>query len=262
MDLALVGVDKIEVFLLVLARTAGIFSIAPIFGANKIPAQLRVMISVAMTMVFVTLCAPTGSKPLATDVFTMVLMILRETFIGLAIGFVVVMVFAAIQAAGDFVDMQSGFSFAQTIDPVNGSQTAVAGKLYHLLAGLIFFTANLHHIVLSGLADSFRTVPIGQLTLNPAATGGMVELFVMLFAVSIRIAAPVVAAVFIADIALALMSRAVPQMNILMAGMPLKLGVGLVATMIALPVAMSLSRGTMVDMHSQIASLVRMLGTP
>lgn len=262
MDLAFFGISKIEVFLLVLARTAGIFTLVPIFGANRVPGQIRVVMAAGLALVFVAFCAPAGTKPLATDIFTMLMMIARETLVGLVIGFVVILVFSAIQSAGDFVDMHSGFSFAATIDPVNGSQTAVAGKLNHMLAGLLFFITNIHHVVISGIADSFRVMPIGQLTFSPAVSGGVIELFVMLFAISIKLAAPVVAAVFVADLALAMMSRAVPQMNILMVGMPLKLGVGMVALIVALPVSMALTRSIMGDMHSQIIAMVRILGTP
>ncbi|HPP75169.1 MAG TPA: flagellar biosynthetic protein FliR, partial [Armatimonadota bacterium] len=235
MDLAFLGIGQLQMFLLILARTAGIFTLVPLFGAKQIPVMVRIAIALGITMVFVPFCQSTGTKPLAVDVMPMVALIVKETIVGLVIGFVTTLVFTAIQLAGDYIDLQSGFSFATMFDPVYGAQTAVAGRLHHLLAGLLFFVTNAHHILLSGLADSFRLLPVGQFSLDPAVAGGVVDLFAALFAVAVRIAAPVVAAVFLADVALAMISRAVPQMNILMSGLPLKLGVGIVGMLVALP---------------------------
>jgi len=183
----------------------------------------------------------------------------KETIVGLVIGFVTTLVFTAIQLAGDYIDLQSGFSFATMFDPVYGAQTAVAGRLHHLLAGLLFFVTNAHHILLSGLADSFRLLPVGQFSLDPAVAGGVVDLFAALFAVAVRIAAPVVAAVFLADVALAMISRAVPQMNILMSGLPLKLGVGIVGMLVALPVAVAMSSNLLADIHLNTIGVLRQL---
>jgi len=259
MDLASFGIEKIEVFVLVLARTAGIFTIVPIFGANQVPVQVRIAIALAITFVLVPLCMPAGVGLLATDVLPMVLLVAKEVLVGLVIGFVTTLVFAAMQLAGDFVDVQSGFSFAMMLDPVYGAQTAVAGRIQYLLAGMLFFATNAHLILVSGLADSWRLVPIGQFSLHPAVAGGVIDLFASLFAVALRIAAPVVAAVFLADVAMAIVARAVPQMNILLAGFPLKLGVGLVGMLIALPVAAALSRGALAGIHPETVGLLRLL---
>jgi flagellar biosynthesis protein FliR len=258
-DLAFFGVAKVEMFLLVLARTAGIFTLVPIFGSSQVPAQVRLGIAVGMALIFVPLYAPAGQAPVATGVFSMALLIAKEALVGMVIGFVTVMVFSAIQAAGDYIDMAAGFSFAAMFDPIYGTNTAIAGRFHHILAGLIFFVTNAHHIMLSGLADSFRVVPVGSLSFAPSVAGGVFELFVILFAVAVRIAAPVVVAVFLADVAMAVVAKAVPQMNILMVGLPLKLGVGMVGMVIALPVAMAMSRNALGDIGPQATSLLRLL---
>jgi len=259
MDLAYLSIEKVEVFVLVLARTAGIFSLVPIFGASQVPAQVRVAMALGLALVLVPLNTAAGAGPIAADVLSMTVLIAKEAIVGLVIGFVAVLVFAAIQAAGDFVDFQAGFTFASMLDPMHGSQTAIAGRFHHLLAGMIFLVTNAHYIMLCGLADSFRLVPLGQLAFSPAAAGGVVDLFAALFAVSLRIAAPVLGAVFLADVAMVIVARAVPQMNILIVGFPLKLGVGLVGMVIALPVAVALMRGTLADIYPYTAGLLRLL---
>jgi flagellar biosynthetic protein FliR len=262
MDLAAFGIQQIEIFVLVLARTAGIFTMTPIFGAGQVPVQVRLGVAIALAMVFMPLCNPSTHTLLAVDVLPMVLLIAKETLVGLIIGFVTTLVFAAIQSAGDYIDLTAGFSFATMFDPATGTQTALAGRFHHLLAGMLFFAINAHHIFLSGVADSFRLIPVGQMSLNPLVATGAVNLFVGLFAIAIRIAAPVVAAVFLADVALAVISRAMPQMNTLMAGLPLKLGVGLVGMLIALPVAIALSKAAFADIQPQTVGLLRLLVSP
>jgi flagellar biosynthetic protein FliR len=258
MDLTSLGMEKLEVFLLVLARTAGIFTVAPIFGANQVPMQVKLGIALALAIVFTPLCR-VAQLP-ATDVFPMALLIASQALVGLVIGFVAMLVFTAVQIAGEFIDLQAGFAFATMLDPVNGAQTAVASRFYHLLVGLLFFATNAHHIMIKGLADSFDLIPISQIALNAAVAGGIVDVFAGLFAVAIRIAMPVVAAVFLADLAMAIMSRAVPQMNILIVGLPLKLGVGMVGMLIALPVLASSSQGLFSNMYGQTGSILRLLG--
>ncbi|MDO8586199.1 MAG: flagellar biosynthetic protein FliR [Armatimonadota bacterium] len=259
MDIGSIGVAQLEVFMLALARTAGIFTLAPIFGSSQVPVQVRVLVAVSIALVFVPLCASATPAPPAVDLLPMAALMIKEALVGLAVGFVTNLVFAAIQAAGDLIDIQSGFSFAAVLDPVYGSQTAIAGRVHHLLAGLLFFVTNAHHVLLAGLADSFRIIPVAELSLNPAAAGGALNLFAAFFAVALKIAAPVLAAVFLADVALAVISRGAPQMNVLFVGMPLKLGVGLVGMAIALPVMLAGSRDALGDIGYQIAAMARIL---
>ena len=254
------GAEKLEVFLLVLVRSAGIFTMTPIFGASQAPAQVRVAIAVGIALVFVPLCPSDAVR--ASGVLQMALLVAKEAFVGVVIGFVVTLVFAVFQIAGDFIDMQAGFSFATMVDPVNGSQTAVAARFHQILVGLLFFATNAHHVVISGLADSFRLVPVGSMSLNPLVANGVLDIFATLFTVALRIASPVVAAVFLADVALAIICRAVPQMNVIIAGMPLKLGVGMVGMLIAIPVLVTSSQGVFGEMYSQMGSHLHQLVVP
>lgn len=257
MDLAWLGAQKLEVFILVLARTAGIFTVTPIFGANQVPPQVRIAVAVGMAVIFVALVP--SSSVLAVDILPMALLIAKEAFVGLVIGFVVTLVFAVFQIAGDFIDVQAGFSFATMVDPVNGAHTSVAARFHQILIGLLFFATNAHHVVITGLADSFKLVPVGSMSMNPLVANGMLDIFATLFSVALRIASPVVAAVFLADVALAIMCRAVPQMNVIIAGMPLKLGVGLVGMLVAIPVLVTSSQGVFTDMYSQMGNMLHLL---
>ncbi len=260
MDLAWLGAQKLEVFILVLARTAGIFTVTPIFGANQVPPQVRIAAAVGMAIIFVPLCP--SEVVLAVDVLPMALLVAKEAFVGLVIGFVVTLVFTVFQIAGDFIDVQAGFSFATMVDPVNGAHTSIAARFHQILIGLLFFATNAHHVVITGLADSFKLVPVGSMSMNPLVASGMLDIFATLFGVALRIASPVVAAVFLADVALAIMCRAVPQMNVIIAGMPLKLGVGMVGMLVAIPVLVTSSQGMFSDMYAQMGGMLHLLVAP
>jgi flagellar biosynthetic protein FliR len=163
--------------------------------------------------------------------------------------------------AGEFMDMQSGFSFAAMLDPSMGTTAAVLARFQNIFAVLLFFVTNSHYILLRGMADSFQIAPIGQLTLNASIANGIVSLFVAMFMIAIKISMPVVAAVLLADIALAIASKVVPQMNVLIVGLTLKLGIGLFTLVVALPIIMSGSKGLFGDMYGYIVNLTKLFTT-
>jgi flagellar biosynthetic protein FliR len=255
------GITRVEVFLLVLSRTAGIFTLVPVFGSGQVPVQVRLVVSLALAMVFTPLAVggvDTDGIP-AADVPGMLLFVAKETLVGLAIGFVTTLVFAAIQAAGDLIDLHAGFAFATIFDPMYGTQAAIAGRFHQLLAGMLFFVTNAHHMLLLGLADSFRIVPVGGVLIAPGSPQVMMGMFAGLLAVAIKIAAPIVVAVFLADVALAVMARIVPQMNVFVVGLPLKLGVGLVGLIVAAPTGIALARDAFGEMYQYTTVLLRIL---
>ncbi len=257
MDLAFFSGQKLILFLLILVRTAGIFTLTPLFGSQQVPMQVRLIVSLALAFVFLPLAAPAGK--LSAELIPLAMMVAREAAVGLAIGFVITLVLTAIEIAGHFIDLNAGFSFASIVDPVNGTHVALAARAHNLLAGLLFFVTNSHLLVIKGIADSFSLAPVGDLSLNPAVAGSMTDLFASLFLIALRIAMPVVAAVFLADLAMAISSRIVPQMNVLMVGFPLKLGVGLVGMIVAVPVVAGMSTNLFGDMYRQMGSLIRLM---
>lgn len=258
MDIALIGIEKLEIFLLVLTRTSGIFTLNPTLGSSEVPMYARLATAVGISFVFVPMIHIAG--PLPGDILGFGLLIMREALIGLSIGFLCSMVFSTIEISGQFIDSQSGFSFSTMVDPVNGTNSAVAARFQNLIAMVLFFAVNAHHVLIRGMADSFAVAPIGQVTLNSAAAGGVVDLFTALFVVAIRISIPIVAACFLADLALAVTSRVVPQMNVFMVGMPMKLGIAVTGLMVALPVTMAMDKHLFGDLYHHTITLVRLLG--
>jgi len=163
----------------------------------------------------------------------------------------------AVSAGSSLLDTIIGFSFSAVLDPVNNQQNAVLAQFYSLFAALILVLAGGDHIMLNGLAASFRALPLTATPNIAAMTAGSVDSFAQIFTIGIEIVAPVLVALLIADAALGLISRAVPQMNVFVVGLPAKILIGLAVLAASLPFA---SGELQVQLQQSVDQAVRTLG--
>lgn len=215
----------VMVFALVLSRVAGIFSALPVFGGQGVPTQIKVVAVFMITLV----CFPAlaiSSPAMPSDVFALALLLLREMAIGLLLGFVTQVIFSAVEFSGQIIGMQMGFTISQIMDPTRGTQTQVMSVVQTLLASLLFFSLNIHHMFLSTIVDSFRVIPLGALILNAEIINFIIKLTADVLIIGVRLAAPVMVSLLLTSVALGIMARAFPQMNIFMISMPLNIGIG------------------------------------
>ena len=235
MDIPLdIAASQVIGFMLVVARLSGLFLIAPVFSSPMIPPRIKLMILLVLAAALTpSAIQDMGAAP--TDVIGLVLSIITETIIGFAIGFSVAIVFTAVQVGGSLIDSSIGFSMANIIDPVNNAQASVLGSFYSLVATLTFLGVNGHHWLLAGFARSFDTIALGAVPDIEKMTTNLFAIFTQLFAMAFQIAAPVLITLLLVDVVLGIVSRVVPQMNVFFVGIPLKIGVGLLAVIISLP---------------------------
>lgn len=257
MDLLGFGMSQIVTFLLVLVRVAGIFTVAPIFGNVNVTPYVRVGIAVCLAFVFLPMAHFDASH---LEFMGFLLVIAKEALVGIVMGFLVAMAFAAIQMAGAFIDLQIGFGFASVIDPMMKQHNAVIGQLYNLAATLLFLALNGHHLMIRGLADSFAVLPLGGMAVSPAATTGMVQVFLVFFLAALKIGAPVVGAIFLTDVALGILARTVPQLNVFVVGFPAKLTVGLLAIFAVMPLAFVVMTKLFGGIQHDISRLLKFMG--
>lgn len=206
-------IDPVQVtaFVLGLVRaTAWVFS-APPFNTRGIPGRVKFGFAAALALA----AAPgvtSASIPLDTGGFIGAL--LTQVLVGLGLGFVTMLLFAAVQAAGSLIDMFAGFSIAQIYDPLSAANVAVFGRFYQLLATTLLFVTNAHLLLVKGFLTSFQAVPTSGLKLGDFSR--LLTNDVSLFLVAaIEVAAPVLGVLFLAEVALGLLARAAPQMNIM-----------------------------------------------
>jgi flagellar biosynthesis protein FliR len=213
------------------ARVGGLVLVAPVFSARTLPVTLRTAIVVVVTV----LLQPVAMTYLPAPVELTPVALLSETLVGFAIGMGAAIFVGAAEAAGELLAIQIGLSGAAIVDPLTQTQGPALGQFLNFFAVALLLALNAHLVMLDALAASLRHVPVGVAIDMKAGAASLVSLGSALFALGLRFAAPVVALVLIANVALAVLSRAAPQLNILSLAFPVQIGLGLFALGAALP---------------------------
>lgn len=222
-------------FAIIMVRVTGIFVASPFLTSRNIPNQMKLAFSLVVTLILLPLVKfPVGVTP-PGNLFGFFYAIVPELAIGLVVGFIFTLMFAAVQLAGHLIDVMIGFGLANIVDPVSNIQISVLGQFYYLIAMLVFLAIGGHHLIIKALNTSFEVLP----PLTPLLTNGVVNLvnscMADVFMVAFQIGAPTLAALFVADVILGVMARTVPQMNVLMVGFPLKIFIGMITMVISIP---------------------------
>lgn len=255
MDLSLLTLNTVIAFLLVLFRIAGMLVSAPLFNMRNIPAQVKVGFAVAMALILFPLHS--AHLVIPKDLIQFSLLVIQESILGILIGFTANLVFIALQVAGEFFSMQMGLSIANLLDPVTNTQSAVVGQFFFYFAALLFLNLNIHHALIAGVDRSFNAIPLGHFIGEGNLTGGlMAERFIKLssdmFVMAMMISVPLMSILILLEIALSFVAKVMPQMNIFIVGLPVKVGGGLFAMMVSLPYLSSL-------LGDQYATLIKVL---
>lgn len=213
-------------FLLTLMRISLVVFLLPLFGADNLPATVKGAVCLVLSAaLWPHLSFPGATMPAAP--IQIILLLLSEMVLGLTLGMIVRFTFVGIQSGGELLAAQMGFSMATIADPSSGIQQTVLSQLMYMVTILVFLVLGGHLLLFRSLADSFALIPPGGLVLRPFFVQEVFNLSAGIFIIALKIAAPLLAALFLMELALALMARAAPQMNLLIIGFPLKIGVGL-----------------------------------
>jgi len=220
-------------FLWPFTRIMGLLAIAPLFGNRSIPARVKV----ALGLLLSAIVAPTVGALPQTDPMSMtgVLVLAQQFIIGIAMGFAMRIVFTAVELAGELCGMTMGLGFATFFDPQSAGRSSAISQYLSLITLMVYLAANLHLVVLSTLVDSFTTMPVtampmgGDLFRQLAGWGGRI------FSAGVQLALPVVAGLLITNIALGILTRAAPQLNLFGVGFPVTLTVGFLMLALTLP---------------------------
>jgi flagellar biosynthesis protein FliR len=220
-------------FILPLARILGLIMVAPGFGHNSVPAQAKIGLGVFITLAI----SPTlpAIEPIALYSFQGLVTLAMQTLIGIAMGFVMQLVFAAVEMAGDLIGLQMGIGFATLYDPNTASDSGVVSQFLSWLALLAFFATNAHLALIGTLAESFQALPITPHLLSGSGMKTIADSASVVFQAGLQLALPIIAVLLLTNIVLAVLTRSAPQMNIFAIGFPVTLGIGLIMLDLALP---------------------------
>jgi flagellar biosynthetic protein FliR len=228
--------------------------IAPPFNSRLIPTPVKALLSVGLALPM----APylTGRLP-SIETADILASAMLQFFIGAALGFITLLMFSAVQAAGDLLDVFGGFTLAQAYDPLSMAQSSIFGRFYNLVAVTLLFASQGHQLILRGFLQTYRTLPLNasfsMSTLNELLIKGVGEMFVA----ALQIAGPLIAVLFLTDVAFGLLNRVAPALNAFQLGFPAK--IFLVLTVGATAIAMlPQAVGTLIN--KAVAAVVHLSG--
>lgn len=257
MDLALI--QLIYQGALIMLRLTGLFLTAPFFGSRVIPKRIKAALAFLVTLILSPVVDGSNLE-LPMNILILLFNFLSELTIGLIFGFITILIFASIQLAGQMISMRMGLAMANIMDPMNGSSIAVIGQFKNVLATLLFLVINGHHQLLRALKYSFDVIPLAGLEVSDALFMKLLRIAGDLFPLAFQIALPIIAVLFLTDVAFGLVARTVPQMNVFVMGLPTKLLVGSLLLFITVPVYISLIRGLFDDLFANIDKIISILG--
>lgn len=253
--------DIWTIFLLVFVRITGMFFLSPIFGRKNIPNYFKA----GFCFVFSIIVANSVTVPdlsMYTSLGAYALIIAKELIIGLMMGFISYLIFSAIYIAGQMIDVRIGFGMVSVFDPVSNVQIPITADFYVIIATVMMLMTDAHHLLILAIADSYSILPIGEAIFGEDLLLQMVKLFTDTFAVGFKIAAPVTVSILITDLALGIISKSMPQLNVFMLGMPVKIIMGLLVITITIGAFKGIVNVIVQGTHEEIYKFLRQATNP
>lgn len=242
---------------LMFVRLLAVFMTAPVFSSQGVPAMMKIGLAGVLALVLLPVrSANAGLAALPTTLVPLALLVGQEVLIGVLIGYVSNLVFAAVSVAASMMGIQLGFRAANLFNPFISVSTSSLEQFYTLTALVLFLTINGHHILLRALARTFDVVPIGTFVLTEVTIARLIEMTNALFVIAARIALPVMGTLLLVDLGLGLIARAVPQIQVFFVGLPLKIGLGFVIMISTVTLTLPFIRDLLAGMARDIALVV------
>ncbi len=252
-------IPSFPAFLLIFVRVTSFFLMMPLFSYRTIPASHKIGLGFSLSII---MFSTIGAPEIAID-NAYFLLIMKEAMVGLFIGFIAALMMSAIQIAGGLIDFQMGFAIANVIDPQTGAQSPLMGQYLYTIALLFLLTVNGHHLLLDGIFYSYNFVPIDQVMI-PFGNENIAEFIILsfnkMFIIAFQMSLPVVGSLFLVDVALGIVARTVPQLNIFVVGLPVKIGVSFLVLIAVLGVLMMVISDLFSTTLATMRTLMELIG--
>lgn len=246
-----------QAYTVLLVRIAGLMSVFPIHNSRSIPLTIKTALVAVLGLVL----APIVRLPELPDSASVVMAgVIGEFLIGLVIGLAVRLLFSGFEVAGELVGSQMGFSVMQLLDPSTHQQAPLIGQFQTLLASLTFLSLNAHLVIVRAIGMSYELVPPFGASLSHELATDVIHLSQDMLVVALKLAAPVFCTILIVNASMAMLGRAVAQMNVFVLSFPITIGAGLFVMGIALPYSLHLFQGEFLKLTDTIFGLLQRLG--
>lgn len=253
-------VEVVNHFFFMFIRIAAIFTISPVFGRKNVPYIVKIGLSLLLTVILFEVYPPTGGN-IDRNLLEFFVLCTKQVIVGLIIGLITTCFFAAVTTAGQFIDVQIGFSSATLFDPQFNTQISITGNLLNTVLLICFFLVDGHHMLIRLIAESFRLVPIDNVVIQPQIAMAFAEIFIKTFVISIQIAMPIIVASLISEVVMGVMMRMVPQLNFFVVGFPIKIGIGLLVLFAMIPAFVNSCDGLFDNMINAIGNVFEGMST-
>ena len=221
-------------FFVILVRISGIFITAPIIGSSNVPQTVRLYMIALCSLIFFNVLPPVN---FATNLpaISYILIGIKELVIGLLLGSIPRVIFAAVDFAGTIIGFQMGFSIANVVDPQTDTQVSIIASFEIVLATLIFLAIDGHHIFIEAISTSYEQIPINGVNLGANKIDFILRITADLFILGLKLSAPYIVALLLANVIMGFMARSIPQMNVFVVGFPFTIGLGLLLLALGMP---------------------------
>ncbi len=251
--------EILKLFLLVMVRVSGLVVTAPILSSNNFPVLGKLGL-IGLTAYVITPTLPALDAALPAEALPFALMAAGELMIGMVIGLVMQLLFAAIQVAGQVMDMQSGFGLINVFNPALETQFPLFGFLFFILAILYLLVSYGHHMILRALSSTFDRIPVGGFAPDTPVMAQFVAWGGLMFHDAVLLAAPIAAAMMLAYVTMGLMGRVIPQINLFVVGFPLTIALSLLVVGLSIGYYLNLLDSLFTDMFRNVDRMISGLG--
>ncbi len=251
-------VDQFVLFLMIFLRVSSLLVTSPMFGHSAVPVQIKAALGFFLAFVLFSFNMNHGAA-IQLKLWGIVVVALKEILTGASIGFAIGIIFAGVRYAGDIIGVDMGFSMAMMYDPENNASFPVLGEMLYIYLLMIFILMNGHHFILEALQTSYEFIPIGQWNMGQKAITLLIALTGQIFVVGVKIAAPLMVSLFLANVSLGILNKAMPQMNIFGVIFSLKIGIGMIVLVATVPILAFVFKKILSVFESSIIELIRLM---
>jgi flagellar biosynthetic protein FliR len=249
--------DQIVLLFFIMVRVSAILFTMPFLSARNVPVLLKAGLALTVSLMLMPQLSVTPPT-LPSSPIGFALGVASEVGIGLIIGLAVQLLFVGIQMAGQIAGFQMGFAIANVVDPVSSLQIPMLSQFIYLFSMVLFLSLDLHHHFLKALMDGFEIIPFWGATFNGSIFELMMKLASDIFVIAAKIGAPVMVAMLLTSVALGLIARTVPQMQIFIVAMPLKIILGLIFLGLSIPFCASFLQDAFVALGRTVQGMIRL----
>lgn len=260
MELLDLPIDPFKVFLLIFIRISVVLYLFPVFSSTMMPAPVKAGLAMMIALVLTPVVGVDPGR-FPESVPALLVLGVSELVVGMVLALSIRLFLSAVELAGQLIGFQMGFAIINVLDPQTGTQVSIMGQIGNLVVIIVFLALNGHHALIAGLVDSFRIVEVGVITLKAGLLAEIMSLVAEMFVLAVKIGAPAIVALLFTSAGFGITAKFVPQMNILIAAFPVKIGVGLVFFGISLQIMGVVTRRFVDQFPSLATSLLNWLGS-